>query len=928
MFRFDHDRWQALSPLLDEALDLDAGARSSWLTELERRDPDLASILERLLEEHERLRGSDFLQSSLTIDDTPGPSLAGQVVGPYALEAPLGVGGMGTVWRASRSDGRFEGCVAVKLLNLALLDRHGDQRFKREGTLLARLAHPHIARLHDAGVTATGQPYLVLEYVDGVRIDRYADERRLALRERLELFLQVADAVAYAHANLIVHRDLKPSNILVCPDGQVKLLDFGIARLLEENSTAQGTVTVPAAHALTPEYAAPEQARGDPVTTASDVYALGILLYTLLTGRHPTGDGCRTPAHHLRQLLEADAPRASHAVAGPTRQEAAERAALRRATPERLHRLYRGDIDNLLAKTLEKTPEQRYPSVTALADDIRRFLNHEPLRIRGQAWTYRAAKFIRRHRWPVAAATIAFTMLAAGVLVANRQRVIAERRFDQLRQLSQQVFALDTRIQSLAGATEARQALVTASLEYLAGLGRDAGGDLDLLQEVSDGYWRVARIQGVPIGLTLGNLAQAEQSLKAAEDLVERILTSRPNDARALERGAMVAHDRMIVADTEQRKDDALVHARTAVERMERVLAVGSPSKTQRDSAYFVFSNVALAYLNLRRYEDAVRYSRRLLDAARAWELSPLRISSPLSVLANALRSQGDLEGALTAIREARELVDRSSYADETKRMIARYPVLLREAFILGEDRGISLNRPDEAAAVLREAFEMLEGVVRRDPNDYTSRTRVGTVGRELGDILRWRAPQEAIAVYGVALARLAEIRGNLRARRDRALVLANSSYALRRVDRIAEARRRLEEAQAILGETKDYPSDRVTLDSEVRAVLHALADQRADEGHPAEAIRQYEQLLEKVMATRPDVERDLRDAYSLALLHADLARLHRSAGAHDRANALDDRTRTMWSGWNRSRPNNPFVLRQLAALDAGATSLRDNSRR
>jgi serine/threonine-protein kinase len=925
MLRLDQDDWRALSPLLDEALELDARARGAWLSELERVRPEFAPILERLLKEHDRLRGSDFLESSLRLHDTPAPSLAGHAIGPYTLEGPLGSGGMGTVWRARRSDGRYEGYVAVKLLNLALLDRHGDERFRREGTLLARLEHPHIARLLDAGVTATGQPYLVLEHVDGVRIDGFADERRLDPLERLQLFLQVADAVAHAHASLVIHRDLKPSNILVRSDGQIKLLDFGIGRLLEENSTGQETLSVAAARALTPEYAAPEQARGGLVTTATDVYALGVLLYMLLTGRHPTGERCRTPADHLRALFEDDARPASEAVTGPTRQEAGERAALRRATPERLRRLYRGDIDNVLAKALEKATGRRYASVTELTEDIRRFLNHEPLKVRGQAWTYRAAKFVRRHRWPVTAALVAFTMLSAGALVVNRQRVIAERRFDQLRQLSQQVFELDTRIQSLAGATEARQALVAAALAYLEGLARDAGGDLDLLQEVSDGYWRVARIQGVPTGLTLGNFPQAEESLKTGDALVTQILTRRPRDTRALERGAMIANDRMIVADTERREADALAHARTAIERIEAMLASGSPTGSQRDSVYFVFSNVALANVNLRRYDDGIRYSRRLLDLAKRWGLPPGQVAFPLSVLANALRWQGDLEGALTAIRGARELVEQSTYPDETKRMIARYPILLREAFILGEDRAVSLDLPEDAIAVLREAFQMLEPVVRRDPNDFTSRTRLATVGRELGDILRWRAPEEALVVYDASLARLAEIRGNVSARRHRALLLANASYALRRLSRAAEARRHLVEALDILEETKGDPSDRVTLESEVFAVLKALAEQEADEGRVGEAIRRYEQLLEKVMTAGPDVEHDLREAYSLSLLHKDLAHVQRAAGATDAAEATEARTRAMWSEWNRTHPNNAFVLRQLAVAGSPPHHDRDH---
>jgi len=904
MLRLDKDRWQALSPLLDQALELDAAGRDALRADVARQQPELAVVLARLLSEHERLAESTFLETSLTLDDAPPATLAGYAVGPYTLEVPLGMGGMSTVWRARRSDGRFEGAVAVKLLNLALLEDGGDERFRREGTLLARLIHPHIARLLDAGVTSTGQPYLVLEYVEGTRIDRFAADRRLDPIGCLELFLQVAEAVAHAHANLVIHRDLKPSNILVGADGQVKLLDFGIARLLEENASGQATLTGPAARALTPEHAAPEQARGEPVTTATDVYALGVLLYMLLTGRHPTGDGCRTAAEQLRALLERDPVRASDAA------------------PYRVRRIYRGDIDNLLAKALEKDQGRRYASVTALTEDIRRFLNHEPLSVRGQAWGYRAAKFIRRHRWPMTAAAVAFVMLVVGLFVVNRQRQIAERRFAQLRQLSQQVFSLDERIQYLAGATQAREALVAASLKYLAALARDTRGDLALMQELADGYWRVGRIQGVPIGLSLGNLTKAEDSLRNADHLADAVLAARPRDRRALQRSAVVAHDRMIVADTERRKDEALAHARRSLTRLDTLLSLGSPTPAELKSAFELYNNVGLLLVNLHRYDEAILQLNRLLDLARANgpELRPMR--NALTVIANARRYQGDLEGALRAIREARSLSTHiAARPNETQRMIDLYPLLLREAFILGEDRGISLDRPEEAAALLRQAFDLHEAGARRDPDDTTSRVRVGTTGRELGDILRWRDPAAALVVYDVAIARLAEVRNNVGARRDRALVLANSSYALRRLGRQADGRRRLDEALAILQDTADFPADRVSLDSPLCSVLQARADQAAAEGTHAGAVRQYTDLLAKVMADRPDIEHDLRDTNSLSLLYRDFARLYRDAGGSADADALDARRLALWQRWNRTHPDNPFVLRQLTDAGVKTTS-------
>jgi tetratricopeptide (TPR) repeat protein len=343
------------------------------------------------------------------------------------------MGGMGTVWRARRSDGRFEGFVAVKLLNLALIGPRGDERFRREGTLLARLAHPNVARLIDAGVTPAGQPFLVLEYVEGTPIDAFADERRLTVEERLRLFLQVAEAVAHAHANLIVHRDLKPSNVLVRPDGQVKLLDFGIGKLLEPDEPGRAELTREGGLALTPEFAAPEQIAGEAVTTATDVYALGVLLYMLLTGRHPAAAPRDPSAGIVRAILDEEPLRASlaagHAAPGS--------GAARRASPGRLQRLLRGDLDTILAKALKKRPSERYRTVTALADDVRRHLAHQPITARPDSLGYRTARFVRRNRAAVALSALALAALVGGTTATLVQaRTARVQRDFALRQLA------------------------------------------------------------------------------------------------------------------------------------------------------------------------------------------------------------------------------------------------------------------------------------------------------------------------------------------------------------------------------------------------------------------------------------------------------------------------------------------------------------
>jgi tetratricopeptide (TPR) repeat protein len=396
-----------VSPHLDRALELTDDERDAWLTSLRAEDPDLASEVWALLEEHRALSREGFLEDE-ALRPPAQASLAGQKIGAWTLVSSVGQGGMGSVWLARRSDGRFEGQAAVKLLNVSLVGRAGERRFEREGNYLARLTHPNIARLVDAGVSSIGQPYLVLEYVPGAPIDRWCDARALDVEGRLRLFLDVLAAVAHAHANLIVHRDIKPSNVLVA-DGQVKLLDFGIAKLLEEEG-AEGEATAltrDGERALTPAYAAPEQVTGGPITTATDVYALGTLLYVLLAGRHPAEASLRSTAELVKAIVDTEPRRLSDA-AGATR------------------RVLKGDLDTIVAKALKKDPAQRYASVTALADDLRRFLQNEPISARPDTLAYRAAKFVQRHTRGVVAA-VAVVLLLTGLIGFYTVRVAAER---------------------------------------------------------------------------------------------------------------------------------------------------------------------------------------------------------------------------------------------------------------------------------------------------------------------------------------------------------------------------------------------------------------------------------------------------------------------------------------------------------------------
>lgn len=384
MAQLSDEQWRLFSESLGRALELPESQQAAWLAALAAEHPAVAAELERALAARERAGFAAFLcESVLPAAELPPASLTGRRVGPYVIEAELGHGGMGSVWRARRTDGRFEGMVAIKLVHAHWLGRAGEERFRVEGRLLAQLDHPNIARLIDAGVTEGAQPYLVLEFVEGEPIDAYCGRLGLDVRARVGLFQGVLAAVGHAHSHLIIHRDLKPANILVTREGSVKLLDFGVAKLLTPEQLATHTQTV--APALTPQFAAPEQLLGQPVTTATDVYALGLVLYLLLTGEHPVpGDG-RSSAALVHAVVTEEPRRPS--------QVARERPATRRALE--------GDLDNIVAKALRKDPTARYPSVGAFSEDLRRFLADEPVLARRDTVPYRVGKFVRRNRGSV-----------------------------------------------------------------------------------------------------------------------------------------------------------------------------------------------------------------------------------------------------------------------------------------------------------------------------------------------------------------------------------------------------------------------------------------------------------------------------------------------------------------------------------------------
>jgi serine/threonine protein kinase len=806
---------------------------------------------------------------------------------------------MGTVYLAERIDGEISQRAAVKLLQPGADDSASRQRFLAERQILASLSHPNISRLLDAGHRDDGQPYLVMEYIEGKAIDVYS--AGLGLRAKLKLFLKVCAAVSYLHRNLVVHRDLKPANILVTGDGEPKLLDFGIAKLLDVTRDYSAT----SANSFTPDYASPEQATGGPLTTSTDIYSLGAVLYRLLTGESP------------HRFDDVSAGAIASAISTGTI-----------IPPSKLASEVNGDLETVLMKALRKRPNERYASVDAFAEDLRACLEWRPVQARSDDVWYRTRRNLRRHWMAATATAMVIGSLSAGLYVATRERAVAEQRFAQLQQFSKKVIDIESALGRIPGSVETRERLISASLGYLKDLSYKTSGNLDLAQEISEGYWRLARIQGVNTEFNLGDHSKAEESLAKADALLEMVLRSHPDDRDALFRSAVIAHDLMLISDDEERRD-LFARARTAVERLERFLrhdAAGNPvhlegffgsadaGQSESREVATLCVDIATAHITMGLYEDAARYARRAVELAQPIPSAQDVASKGLTVLASALQNQGHLEAALSTIGEARMLADRTASSNGSGGIFSRYSPLQREARILYGRDGVSLDRPVEAIAVLHQALTISQEAARNDASDWASRVRVETTARELGDALLDRDPQRALAMYELGISRLGETQNGLQARRDRAVLLARSSYALRRLHRASEGKSRIDTAFVILRQTKDYPTERISPGNYIHTVVRALADHEAETGNRFHALEIYKQLLASVLASDPRPYSRLTDAATLSSLYAAIARLDSQIGRNDLAAALELQRLDLWRHWDSILPHNSFVGRQLHA--------------
>jgi serine/threonine-protein kinase len=640
----------ALGALLDTALDQPSDRRLAWVDGLDASHDALKPRLRAILSRAPEIESRDFLGSLPAFDGTdPGEegttasaAAAGERVGPYQLQRPLGAGGMGTVWLATRADGLFERSIALKLPHRGMFGADLAERMARERGILAGLDHPHIARLYDAGLTADGQPYLALEYVEGVAIDEYCRRENCDLRERLRLFLQVADAVASAHARLVVHRDLKPANILVGKDDNVRLLDFGIAKLLDAQITGEAPLTQLSVHAMTPDYASPEQIVGDPVTTASDVYSLGVVLYELLTGERPYRLRRGTRGALEDAILQSDPRRPSD-------------------MPTASARALRGDLDTIVLKALRKKADERYATVNAFADDVRRHLEGRPVLARPDSAWYRASRFVRRNRLAVGAAGIVAVALVTAAIVASVGLVHAR--------------AAESR--ALADAETTRQ--VSRFM-------------VDLFNVSDPGEAR-------------GNSITAREILDKASSRVTTELSTAP-----AVRAALLA----TMADVYAKLglyDDALKLGTSALE-LRRADSPGSAGTLELATS---LDQVGAILSFLRRGEEAVPLHEESIALRRSLEpIDPVAASRTLLHLGIARYVEQDFDGTLSVLLEARaelakdprphpdllgEIVKYIASVRQEKGALDESIELYKEAFVLLRD-GLGGDHPSVASAL------------------------------------------------------------------------------------------------------------------------------------------------------------------------------------------------------------------------------------
>lgn len=838
------ERWQQVKHLVGLALERESHQRTTLLNEACAGDEALRRAVESYIVAFEEdgafIEAPAFDVAQALAADAP-EACAGRVIGHYQIIREINRGGMGTVYLAARADEQFEQRVAIKLVNRGMMTDFVLSRFRHERQLLANLEHPNIARLLDGGTTEDGVPYLVMEYVEGLSIDEYCDTHQLNTSARLELFRQVCAAVHYAHKNLIVHRDLKPGNILVTAEGTPKLLDFGIAKLLDSQLSPRAIdATSTGLRLMTPEYASPEQVSGAPITTASDTYSLGVILYELLTGHRPYHLKSRLLGEAVRLICEEEPERPSTVInrvetrTSPTGAEVTVTpesvSQTREGLPERLRRRLSGDLDNIILMALRKEPERRYASVERFAEDLRRHLSGLPVRARQDTVGYRTGKFIRRHKAGVAAAVLLLMTLVGGIVatawqarIARAERAKAERRFNDVRSLANSfLFEFHDAIESLPGSTPARQLLVKRALAYLDPLAREASGDVSLQNELATAYLKVGDVQGNPYGANLGDLPGALESYRKSLAISEPLSTP-------------------AVADITAQRNLA-----TGEERIGDVLSMTG--------------DVAGA-LERQRKSLALRESLTAAEPRNA-EL-PRELATSYNKVGDTLGWMGDFAGALASHRQA--LAAAEAYAGRAD--AARSHIKIGDMQVATKDTAGALDS-------YRQAISIAEALLAVEPANTKVR-RYRAMGYDKIGVTLWAAEdlKGAVEHHRKALAvreeLLATDRTNAQARRDLAVSYATFADTLLSSGNEAEALSRIAQSVEVFEALAEADPANAGSREDLVLAYNRAGKMFAADGQlrrAADNYRKAQMIAEKLSAEDPsniEARHALADSYS-----------------------------------------------------------------
>lgn len=744
------EQWQEIKRIFDEAVDLPVEERSAFLDAVCNEDDEMRGEIERMLAADATTLLEESPVSFLAYDEHA--YFKDKRFGHYRLSHEVGRGGMGAVFAAVRDDGEFEQKVALKIIKGGLNTNAIVRRFRHERQILASLEHPNIARLLDGGVSDDGLPFYVMEFIEGEPIDEYCRSRALSVAERLGLFRQVCTAVSYAHRRLIVHRDLKPSNVLVTESGVVKLLDFGIAKVLSQGDNGTAS-TATQLGLMTPDYASPEQFRGATVTTATDVYSLGVVLYKLLTDTLPYDLSGLRLDEMLKLVCETEPSRPSMAVTD-SRSDAQpvngsgdghERRATNPQSAIRNPHLLKGDLDNIVLKALKKEPERRYDSVEQFSEDIRRYLEEEPVSARPDTFTYRASKFVKRNKVSVLAASLVFAALIAGILgttyqarVARQERARAEKRFEQVRKLANNVvFKYHDAIATLPGATATREMLVRDAIEYLDNLSQDAQDNPSLAQELALAYLKIGNVQGQTYLANLGDSGGALISYRKSVAILESLLRRDPNNVEHLKNIHQASQQTAYLMVRLQQWKEAEEMAQKLLEISQKLVGLEPGNQDYRNLLTRSYQIKGDTVEFSGGDEETIKWYRRSLQAAEeTYEKNPTgemprrlltvalqRLGTRLEYYAETLIETGAADSVIAALyTEAEQLHHRSvDLSEGLRRDFPSNEVYSRFVAATSTNLGTALarvGRGDDGIPYILRSLDTMRAISDSDPKN------------------------------------------------------------------------------------------------------------------------------------------------------------------------------------------------------------------